>query len=174
MAHGARDRRTQPRRRVALDHRSADGRARAGRGPGSILSEISERPITAGMLDVSFYRDDLSHNPVPAVVSRPTSTTTSPTERSSWSTTCCSPVERSARRSTRSRTGVVLGPSNSAVLVDRGHRELPIRPDFVGKNLPTSHRRGHRRHARRRLDRHRGRPRDRPPSVVRVCSRWTN
>jgi pyrimidine operon attenuation protein / uracil phosphoribosyltransferase len=25
-----------------------------------------------------------------------------------------------------------------AVLVDRGHRELPIRPDFVGKNLPTA------------------------------------
>ena len=27
-----------------------------------------------------------------------------------------------------------------AVLVDRGHRELPIRPDYVGKNLPTSQR----------------------------------
>jgi pyrimidine operon attenuation protein/uracil phosphoribosyltransferase len=27
-----------------------------------------------------------------------------------------------------------------AVLIDRGHRELPIRPDFVGKNLPTSQR----------------------------------
>lgn len=27
-----------------------------------------------------------------------------------------------------------------AVLIDRGHRELPIRPDYVGKNLPTSHR----------------------------------
>ena len=26
-----------------------------------------------------------------------------------------------------------------AILVDRGHRELPIRPDFVGKNLPTRH-----------------------------------
>jgi pyrimidine operon attenuation protein/uracil phosphoribosyltransferase len=26
-----------------------------------------------------------------------------------------------------------------AVLVDRGHRELPIRPDYVGKNIPTSH-----------------------------------
>jgi pyrimidine operon attenuation protein/uracil phosphoribosyltransferase len=26
-----------------------------------------------------------------------------------------------------------------AVLADRGHRELPIRPDYVGKNLPTSH-----------------------------------
>ena len=32
-------------------------------------------------------------------------------------------------------------PSNIqlAVLIDRGHRELPIRPDFVGKNIPTSH-----------------------------------
>ena len=27
-----------------------------------------------------------------------------------------------------------------AILIDRGHRELPIRPDFIGKNLPTSHR----------------------------------
>ena len=26
-----------------------------------------------------------------------------------------------------------------AVLIDRGHRELPVRPDFVGKNIPTSH-----------------------------------
>jgi pyrimidine operon attenuation protein/uracil phosphoribosyltransferase len=26
-----------------------------------------------------------------------------------------------------------------AVLVDRGHRELPIRPDYVGKNIPTAH-----------------------------------
>jgi pyrimidine operon attenuation protein/uracil phosphoribosyltransferase len=26
-----------------------------------------------------------------------------------------------------------------AVLIDRGHRELPIRPDYVGKNIPTSH-----------------------------------
>ena len=37
-----------------------------------------------------------------------------------------------------------------AVLVDRGHRELPIRPDFVGKNLPTSSRRGRRGVSRRR------------------------
>ena len=40
-----------------------------------------------------------------------------------------------------------------AVLVDRGHRELPIRPDFVGKNLPTSVERGRPRDARRRGDR---------------------
>ena len=29
-------------------------------------------------------------------------------------------------------------PFAAAVVVDRGHRELPIRPDYVGKNLPTS------------------------------------
>ena len=39
-----------------------------------------------------------------------------------------------------------------AVLVDRGHRELPIRPDFVGKNLPTSADEERRRHRRRRDD----------------------
>ena len=37
-----------------------------------------------------------------------------------------------------------------AVLVDRGHRELPIRPDFVGKNLPTCADEAGRRHRRRR------------------------
>ena len=36
-----------------------------------------------------------------------------------------------------------------AVIVDRGHRELPIRPDYVGKNLPTSRRRGRARQRRR-------------------------
>jgi pyrimidine operon attenuation protein / uracil phosphoribosyltransferase len=36
-----------------------------------------------------------------------------------------------------------------AVLVDRGHRELPIRPDFVGKNLPTGSDRAGDRHRRR-------------------------
>ena len=32
----------------------------------------------------------------------------------------------------------VGAPKRLAILVDRGHRELPIRPDFVGKNLPSS------------------------------------
>ena len=35
--------------------------------------------------------------------------------------------------------GHPIGPSD-AVLVDRGHRELPVRSDYVGKNLPTSQR----------------------------------
>ena len=46
-------------------------------------------------------------------------------------------------RSTRAAIDAVMGRGRPrsiqlAVLVDRGHRELPIRPDYVGKNLPTS------------------------------------
>ena len=51
-----------------------------------------------------------------------------------------------------------------AVLVDRGHRELPIRPDYVGKNLPTS--RAEHVHVRvAELDGAR-RGRDRPASIL--------
>ena len=58
--------------------------------------------------------------------------------RSCSSTTCSTPAAPCAPRSTRcSTTG---GPERVqlAVLADRGHRELPIRPDYVGKNLPTA------------------------------------
>ena len=50
-----------------------------------------------------------------------------------------------------------------AVLVDRGHRELPIRPDYVGKNLPDLARRAGQRAPRG--ERRRGRGRDRPTSM---------
>ena len=53
-------------------------------------------------------------------------------------------------------------PVQLAVLVDRGHRELPIRADYVGKNLPTSHRRAGARPARG--DRRRGQRDDRAPA----------
>ena len=56
------------------------------------------------------------------------------------STTCSSRAARSARRWTRSWTTAAPRASQLAVLVDRGHRELPIRADFVGKNVPTSRR----------------------------------
>lgn len=45
---------------------------------------------------------------------------------------------RSAQRSTRWVTSAKPRAVQLAVLVDRGHRELPIRADYVGKNLPTS------------------------------------
>ena len=49
-----------------------------------------------------------------------------------------SPGAPSAPPSTRSSTTADRRAFSWRVLVDRGHRELPIRPDFVGKNLPTS------------------------------------
>ena len=61
-----------------------------------------------------------------------------------------------------------------AVIVDRGHRELPIRPDYVGKNLPTQPRRERRRHGRRGDHRmkhllvHRGPHRRRHPPPARA------
>ena len=54
--------------------------------------------------------------------------------------TCCTPAARCGPPWTRSTD---LGRPRTvqlAVLVDRGHRELPIRADYVGKNLPTSQR----------------------------------
>ena len=58
--------------------------------------------------------------------------------RSSSSTTCSSPAAPSGPRWTRSTTSAGPRAVQLAVLVDRGHRELPIRADYVGKNLPTS------------------------------------
>ena len=53
------------------------------------------------------------------------------------STTCSSPGAPCELPSTPSTTTADPKAVQLAVLVDRGHRELPIRPDFVGKNLPT-------------------------------------
>ena len=55
----------------------------------------------------------------------------------SW-TMCCTRAERPARRSTRSSISADRAGIQLIVLVDRGHRELPIKADYVGKNLPTS------------------------------------
>jgi pyrimidine operon attenuation protein/uracil phosphoribosyltransferase len=93
---------------------------------------------SVGRLDITMYRDDLAKNPTRTI---------SPTEIPS------SGIENSvvvlvddvlySGRTIRAALDALndLGrPSvvRLAVLVDRGHRELPIRADFVGKNLPTS------------------------------------
>jgi pyrimidine operon attenuation protein/uracil phosphoribosyltransferase len=89
------------------------------------------------MLDVSFYRDDLSRNPLPT--SSATDIDHDLTDRTVVLVDDVLFTGRTIRAALnalsdwgRPRT-VQL-----AVLVDRGHRELPIRPDYVGKNLPTS------------------------------------
>ena len=62
----------------------------------------------------------------------------SPARRSCWWTTCCSAAARRARRWTRLNDFGRPKNIQLAVLMDRGHRELPIKADFVGKNVPTA------------------------------------
>ncbi|MEI6710261.1 MAG: bifunctional pyr operon transcriptional regulator/uracil phosphoribosyltransferase PyrR [Actinomycetota bacterium] len=102
-----------------------------------ILTGITGRPIELGLLDVSFYRDDLEKRPVPA-----SAETTIPVSLEDKTVILVDDVLFTGRTiraalnalSDWGRPHVV----QLAVMVDRGHRELPIRPDFIGKNLPTS------------------------------------
>ncbi len=94
-------------------------------------------PVSAAMLDVSFYRDDLSRNPTPA--SAATDIDDDLTDRTVVLVDDVLFTGRTIRAALNALSD--FGRPRAvqlAVLVDRGHRELPIRPDFVGKNLPTS------------------------------------
>ena len=102
------------------------------------IKEIEGVDVPLGSLDISFYRDDYATNFAPAIhaTNIPSASTAS---ASCWWTTSCTRVVPSAPLWT---PFMDLGrPSRVelAVLVDRGHRELPISPDFVGKNVPSSH-----------------------------------
>jgi pyrimidine operon attenuation protein / uracil phosphoribosyltransferase len=103
----------------------------------ALLSEISGEMPPVGLLDVSFYRDDLSLHPVPQ--SSLTLIDHDLTDRSVVLVDDVLFTGRTIRAALNALTD--WGRPRSvqlAVMVDRGHRELPIRPDFVGKNLPTS------------------------------------
>jgi len=112
-----------------------------GRAPASalasVLAEISGQPVNAGMLDVSFYRDDLSRNPL--VASSATNIDHDLTDRTVVLVDDVLFTGRTIRAALNALSD--WGRPRAvqlAVLVDRGHRELPIRPDYVGKNLPTA------------------------------------
>lgn len=101
------------------------------------LSEISVGDVAWSVLDVAFYRDDLATNPL--VTSAPPSLTVDVND--------CVVVLVDDVLFTGRTIRAALQALNDwgrpaavqlAVLVDRGHRELPIRPDFVGKNIPTA------------------------------------
>jgi pyrimidine operon attenuation protein/uracil phosphoribosyltransferase len=105
---------------------------------GAILDEIEPGAATVGSLDVTMYRDDLSRNPT-----RAPSPTEIPTGGIDGRTVILVDDVLYSGRTVRAALDAVsdLGRPRAvrlAVLVDRGHRELPIRADFVGKNLPTS------------------------------------
>jgi pyrimidine operon attenuation protein/uracil phosphoribosyltransferase len=103
----------------------------------TMLAEISGAPVSANTLDVSFYRDDLSRNPIPT--SSATHIEHDLTDRTVVLVDDVLFTGRTIRAALNALSD--WGRPHAvqlAVLVDRGHRELPIRPDYVGKNLPTS------------------------------------
>lgn len=105
---------------------------------GDLLTEFSGETVPVGALDVTMYRDDLHRNPTRTP--RPTSI---PDGGIDGKTVVLVDDVLFSGRSIRAALDALndIGRPAAvrlAILVDRGHRELPIRPDFVGKNLPSA------------------------------------
>lgn len=99
-----------------------------------ILEEVS---VPVGALDITFYRDDLDR-----IGARTPAKTDIPLDLTSKNVLLVDDVIYKGRtiRAALNAVNDYGRPSAIwlAVLVDRGHRELPIHPDFVGKQLPTA------------------------------------
>ena len=101
------------------------------------VEEFSGVPIPVGSLDVTLYRDDLRKRPHRAL-----SPTSIPADINGAIVVLVDDVLFSGRtiRAALDALADIGRPAaiQLAVLVDRGHRELPIRADYVGKNIPTA------------------------------------
>ncbi|HEV2392770.1 MAG TPA: bifunctional pyr operon transcriptional regulator/uracil phosphoribosyltransferase PyrR [Verrucomicrobiae bacterium] len=102
-----------------------------------ILAGIWAHPVPLGRLDVSMHRDDLSQRAAPEM-----QPTVIPFDVSGKTVVLVDDVLFSGR-TTRAAMDALndFGRPKRiqlAVLIDRGHRELPIKADFVGKNVPTA------------------------------------
>jgi pyrimidine operon attenuation protein/uracil phosphoribosyltransferase len=102
------------------------------------MSEVEGRPFAAGSLDITMYRDDLRLRPARALAH----TDVPGGDVDGKLVVLVDDVLFSGRtiRAALDALGELGRPKavQLAVLVDRGHRELPIKADYVGKNLPTS------------------------------------
>ena len=100
------------------------------------LLEIEGEEILVGTLDVAFYRDDIGIRPV--VPGNPTDL---PFDLTSRVVVLVDDVLFTGRTIRAAMDAIVdfgrPAAVQLAVMIDRGHRELPIRPDYVGKNMPT-------------------------------------
>jgi pyrimidine operon attenuation protein / uracil phosphoribosyltransferase len=104
----------------------------------ALTSELFEPSIPLGFADISFYRDDLAIRPTAPVVHA----TALDFEVEGRTIVIVDDVLYTGR-TIRAAIDEIFDYGRPArvqlaVLVDRGHRELPIRPDYVGKNIPTS------------------------------------
>jgi pyrimidine operon attenuation protein / uracil phosphoribosyltransferase len=104
------------------------------------LREINGDEVPTGALDITLYRDDLMRHPVgPQPVVRRTEIPFSIDERKILLVDDVLYTGRTIRAALDAL--IDFGRPRAIqliVLVDRGHRELPIKADYVGKNLPTS------------------------------------
>jgi pyrimidine operon attenuation protein / uracil phosphoribosyltransferase len=102
------------------------------------IQQVEGHPVPRGSLDITMYRDDLRLRPA-----RTLGRTQVPPDGIDGKIVVLVDDVLYSGRTVRAALDALndLGRPRAvqlAVLVDRGHRELPIRPDYVGKNLPTA------------------------------------
>ena len=103
-----------------------------------LVADLVDDEVPLGDLDIAFYRDDVATRPVDPAVHD-----TNLTFRLENYTVVLVDDVLYTGRTTRAAIEALFDYGRPArvqlaVLIDRGHRELPLRPDYVGKNLPTA------------------------------------
>jgi pyrimidine operon attenuation protein / uracil phosphoribosyltransferase len=103
------------------------------------ITAIDGTSVPVGTLDITLYRDDLDMRGAPVIRG-----TDIPFSIKNKTVVLVDDVLYTGRTIRAALDALIdlgrPGMIQLAILVDRGHRELPIRPDFIGKNLPTSKR----------------------------------
>jgi pyrimidine operon attenuation protein/uracil phosphoribosyltransferase len=104
----------------------------------TLVCDLLETDVPLGDIDIAFYRDDVATRPVDPAVHD-----TNLTFRLENYTVVLVDDVLYTGRTTRAAIEALFDYGRPArvqlaVLIDRGHRELPLRPDYVGKNLPTA------------------------------------
>nr|WP_091735401.1 bifunctional pyr operon transcriptional regulator/uracil phosphoribosyltransferase PyrR [Marininema mesophilum] len=103
------------------------------------IQTIEEQTVPVGELDITLYRDDLTEK-----IEQPEVRDSDLPVSIHGKTVVLVDDVLFTGRTVRAAMDALIDQGRPkmiqlAVLVDRGHRELPIRPDYVGKNVPTSH-----------------------------------